>query len=150
TLEYSAERMGKNLHNDETSLQAQELQNKGAINVRNFQELEMARFSPDARSYFEGRTCTLKGMLWPISDKEFTLFKMKMACCRADAVPLKIHIISPELLAADLNARDWVEVTGEIQFRQVPGKADYVTVMQISDKSGVKKTDPSPSELYEQ
>ena len=150
TLEYSEGRIGNALHNDEASLQATELQHKGAIRVNNFQELEMARFSPDARGYFEGRTCTLKGMLWPISDKEFTLFKMKMACCRADAVPLKIHIVSPELLAADLNARDWVEVTGEIQFRQVPGKADFLTVMQLSDKSGVKKTEPSPSELYEQ
>ena len=150
TLDYSAERIGKNLHNDDTSMQAEALQNKGAVYVKSFQELEMARFSTDSRNYFEGKTCTLKGMLWPLSDKEFTLFRMKMACCRADAVPLKIHIVSPELLAADLQARDWVEVTGEIQFRQVPGKAEYLTVMQLQDKNGVKKTDPSSTELYEQ
>jgi hypothetical protein len=54
------------------------------------------------------------------------------------------------MLPPGFNARDWVEVTGEIQFRQVPGKADFLTVMQLSDKNGVKKTDPSGSDLYEQ
>ncbi|HLW64884.1 MAG TPA: hypothetical protein VKS79_06145, partial [Gemmataceae bacterium] len=146
TLDYSMDRL--NPHAEGPALDARELQHKGAVNVY-FQELEMARFSQSSRDYFEGKTCSLKGMLWPMNDHEFTIFKMKMACCAADAVPLKIRIISPDMLAADLNKGDWVEVTGEIQFRQVPGKGEYITVMQLPDKNGVKKIDPSGQDLYD-
>jgi uncharacterized membrane protein YcgQ (UPF0703/DUF1980 family) len=92
----------------------------------------------------------MRGMLWPVNNQEFTLFKMKMTCCAPDAIPLRIRIISPEPLDPDLHPKEWVEVTGEIQFRPEPGKTDeFFTVMQLSSKDGVKKTDPTGLELYE-
>lgn len=110
-----------------------------------FQELSEAAYRPNMRQYFEGRNGRLKGLFWPLgSNKEFTLFRMKMTCCASDAIPLKVQIISPEDVTG-LTPRDWVEVTGQIQFRKVPETGEYIPVLQMKSRDDVKKTDPDNS-----
>jgi uncharacterized membrane protein YcgQ (UPF0703/DUF1980 family) len=45
------------------------------------------------------------------------------------------------------NQRDWVEVSGQIQFRQ-SDKGEYIPVLQLRSRADIRKTDPGNS-LYE-
>src|SRR5581483_8188676 len=87
-----------------------------------FKELSNAALIPSAREELEGKTGRLKGMYSRLgSDKEFTLFRVKMNCCAADAIPLEVRIISPENITR-IDEKQWVEVEGQIQFRKIVGK----------------------------
>jgi hypothetical protein len=109
-----------------------------------FKELSNAALIPDARAALEGQTGRLKGMYSPLgSDKEFTLFRVKMTCCAADAIPLEVRIISPENITR-IKDKQWVQVEGQIQFRKLAGKDKYLPVLQLASADNVKKIDPLP------
>src|SRR5260370_514607 len=73
-----------------------------------FQTLTQDAPNPALHAAYEGNVGTLKGLYKPITDKQFSLMRLKMTCCRADAVPLKVRLISPEPL--DYEPRNSVEV----------------------------------------
>lgn len=108
-----------------------------------FRELSEAAYTPSARKHFEGKYGKLAGrvMKLPGSDKDFTLFRIKMRCCAADAVPVQVRIISPKSLT-QLDNQTWVEVTGQIQFRKLAGKDQYLPVLHLPSVNAVKKTAP--------
>jgi uncharacterized membrane protein YcgQ (UPF0703/DUF1980 family) len=112
-----------------------------------FNELNDAAYDRGKQDYYEGQTALLEGRFKKLSDKQFTLFRMKMTCCAADTVPLKVNIIVPQALSG-FSDFDWVQVKGQIQFRQVPGQNQYVPVIMVADITDVKKAPPKSE--YEQ
>src|SRR5262245_33263268 len=115
----------------------------GEVLNLNFKELSQAAFSPGGREFYEGKTGVLKGQFSrSSSDKVFTLVRMKITCCAADAIPLNVPIVSPEPVS-DIPPLQWVEVTGQIQFRKPrPDREEYVPVLQVAGRDAVKKADP--------
>ncbi len=81
----------------------------------------------------------------------FSLVRVRIRCCAADTTTLNIVIFLdesvPMSVMADIKPQDWIQVTGEIQFRKRKDRDEYATVMVVSKASGVQKTDPDP-EIY--
>ncbi len=114
----------------------------GPILDLGFKELSNAAHFPETRQELEGKSGRLKGMYSPLgSDKEFTLFRVKMNCCAADAIPLEVRIISAENITR-IPEKQWVEVTGQIQFRKIEGKDKYLPVLQLKSADQVRKIAP--------
>jgi hypothetical protein len=108
-----------------------------------FNELNDAAFDPGKREYLQGKVAILEGRFKRLADKEFTLFRMKMTCCAADAVPLKVRIVVQQALSGRTDG-DWVQVKGQIQFLQIPGQERYVPVLMVADITDVEpKNAPS-------
>jgi len=93
---FSATAYGGMMSKDELDQQAAPVANKeGAVLALGFKELSTAAYDPSARAAMQGRMGQLKGMYSPRrSDKEFTLFRVKMSCCAADAIPVGVIIIA--------------------------------------------------------
>jgi hypothetical protein len=108
-----------------------------------FSELQVQASREQARTFFEGQTVILKGQYWrfPDKDKEFSLFRVKINCCGADAITLKSRIIAPEPLQG-FNTNDWVQIQGEISFQQVAGKNEWLPVIQLPTMQSIQKIDP--------
>ncbi len=113
------------------------------IGIR-FNEINDASYDPGKREYLQGKVAILEGRFKRVADKEFMLFRMKMTCCAADAVPLKVRIIVPQALSGYADGKDWVQVKGQIQFLKVPGQESFVPVLMVADITDIeKKTAPS-------
>lgn len=52
-----------------------------------------------------------------ISDKQFSLYRLKMTCCSADTVPLKVRMIAPQALSG-YKDHEWVR-HGQVEFHEV-------------------------------
>lgn len=102
-----------------------------------FNELNDAAFDADKRKSYTGQTAILEGKFNRISDTEFTLYRLKMTCCGADTIPLKVRIISPQPPAA--NNGEWVRVRGVIRFIKAPGQDRYTPVLRLNDATDVSK-----------
>ncbi|HEY3787814.1 MAG TPA: hypothetical protein VGL71_03120, partial [Urbifossiella sp.] len=67
-----------------------------------------------------------------LGDKQFTLYTLKMTCCNADQVPLKVQIVTPTALSGFEDSK-WVSVKGEVRFIQRPGSSQYIPVIFVAD-----------------
>lgn len=135
---FSNERLIKTLGQDAALGNLTDVTAKGGeIIPLSFADLNAAALDPDSRSAFEGRTVQVKGQLKKISDKECTLFYMKMTCCAADMIPLKARIITDDSLGP-INDGDWRQITGVLQFAEVPGKNQYIPVIRTKLKNIVQ------------
>lgn len=116
-----------------------------------FNDLNDAAFDEEKRKSLEGQTAILEGRFKRIADKDFTLFRMKMTCCAADTVPLKVRIVVPQAIN-NINNFDWVKVKGQIQFVKVPGGKSgvetYIPVIMVADLADVRPE--TPKNEYEQ
>ena len=112
------------------------------IGVR-FNELNDAAYDAGKREYLQGKVATLEGRFKRLADKEFTLFRTKMTCCAADAVPLKVRIIVQQALSGYSDG-EWVQLKGQIQFLKVPGQEQYIPVLLVADITDIKPK-PAPS-----
>lgn len=112
----------------------------GAILPLTFADLNAAALTPESREGYEGFTVRVKGQVRKLSDKECTLYYLKMTCCAADMIPLKARIITEDSLGA-IPDTDWREVTGILQFAQIPGKDQYIPVIRAELKD-IKPTKP--------
>lgn len=123
---------------------------EGGAEVR-FNDLNDAALDTAKRENWAGQTAILEGRFTRLSDKEFTLFRQKMACCITDTVTLKVRIIVPQAVNG-LKEYDWVRVKGQIQFYKVPGAAggaeQYIPVLMVADIKDVRKSEPKSD--YEQ
>jgi hypothetical protein len=140
---FSASRIGRDL--DTGAIEggdATMLASKGtAINL-GFKELTAAAYFEDQRKELEGQSGKLTGMFSPLkNDKEFTLFRVKMNCCAADAIPVGVRILSLENIT-QFKAQDWVEVEGQIQFRKLVGQEKYMPVLLVKSADQVRRTAP--------
>lgn len=109
--------------------------------VNGFKEIIDATYDAKAREAMEGKTGSLKGKYGPISNKQFNLYRVKMSCCAADAVPIPIIVVSEENIT-HVRPADWVEVEGKITFQNVRGK--YVAVLYLKSADQVKSIPPLP------
>jgi hypothetical protein len=107
-------------------------------NEMTFNELNDAAFDADKRTAYAGKTAILEGRFLRLGDKEFTLFRLKMTCCGADAVPLKVRIVAPQSVNG-FNDHDWVRVKGVIQFIKLPGQDRYSPVIRVPDITDVQR-----------
>ncbi len=107
-----------------------------------FNELNDAAFDADKRRSYAGQTAILEGRFKRLGEKEFTLFRLKMACCTADTVPLKVRIVAPQAMNG-FNDHDWVRVKGVIQFLKVPGQERYTPVLRLGDITDVQHAEVS-------
>lgn len=103
-----------------------------------FLELTGAAYSPDRRALYEGKNVRLKGAFQSArSDRYFSLVRMKITCCAADAIPLPVVIMIDPASKEHINPASyqgkWVEVTGQVQFRTRTrnGQEDWTTVVLI-------------------
>jgi len=106
-----------------------------------FNDLNDAAFDEAKRQSLQGQIAILEGRFRRLGDKEFTLFRLKMTCCAADTVPLRVRIVVPQALSG-FQDFDWVEVKGQIQFVKVPGQERYLPVIMVADITDVRKTEP--------
>jgi hypothetical protein len=116
-----------------------------------FNDLNDAAFDEAKRKSLEGQTAILEGRFKRLADKEFTLFRLKMTCCAADTVPLKVRILVPQA-PNNIVDYDWVQVKGQIQFIKMTGSKDgaevYIPVIMVADITDVRKAEPKNE--YEQ
>lgn len=118
----------------------------GHVLTLGFGELGEAAYLADKRTALEGRTIRVKGMFMPLgNDKQFTLFKIRMTCCAADAVPMQVRIVSPTALT-QFKTRDWVMAEGVLQFRKVVGKDKFIPVVTLNAAEDVRAIEPEPTE----
>jgi uncharacterized membrane protein YcgQ (UPF0703/DUF1980 family) len=108
-----------------------------------FSELNDAAYDSGLRKSLQGQVVVLEGHFKRLADKEFALFRMKMTCCKADEVPLKVRIIVPQALSG-VNDFAWVEVKGQIQFLKIPDQERYIPVLMVADISDVNKNKTAP------
>jgi len=110
-----------------------------------FKDLQQAN-RDDQRGSWEGKLVRVKGQYAAgHSDNTFTLFRMKMTCCAADAYPLPVTIVSPEPLASGNLQNQWVNVTGKVTFEKPRGRDEYVTTLKMRTINDIKPTYPDPN-----
>jgi uncharacterized repeat protein (TIGR03943 family) len=114
-----------------------------------FKELSNAARDSVTRSQLEGKTGRLTGMYQPSpqSQKTFTLFRVKMSCCAADAIPVGVVIACDENITQfPANTKQWVEAEGQIQFLKARGQNNFIPVLYMKSAKMVKPIDPPASE----
>lgn len=100
-----------------------------------FKELVEAAAIPARQEAYEGDIGVLRGQFLPIKTNfsEFSLFRMNMTCCAADAVFLETRIIAPEPVQG-IPYGQWVQVQGVISFeRNEKGKWIPVITLKSTD-----------------
>jgi uncharacterized repeat protein (TIGR03943 family) len=117
--------------------------------VLGFKELASAAYDPVTRLKMQGQTGRLKGMYSPLgTDKQFTLFRVKMSCCAADAIPVRVLIVCDENIT-QIRPKEWVEVEGQIQFHKPPGQKEYIPMLYLKSRDQVKSTAPLSDYSYD-
>jgi len=110
-----------------------------------FKDLEQAANTEQQRKYWDGKLVRVKGQFAPgRTDRTFSIFRMKMTCCAADAYPLNVKIVSPEALPFEKLQNQWVNVTGKISFAMPQGRDEYVTILTMRKLDDVKPASPDP------
>ena len=130
---------------DERAREVEIIRALDIINLE-FKELERGSYSPQARQFYEGRTVRLKGQFSPGQDKRtFSLVRLKIQCCAADAIPLNVVIRLDPQAHGDLSQfkpQDWVEVTGRVEYLKRKDRDDYVAVLNVPSPRDVTTTQP--------
>ena len=105
----------------------------GAIQT-DFDTLASAAFTPDKRDAYTGQKASIVGNMRKGSDKQFTLYKLKMTCCSADMIPLKaLAVVNAASQLATFTDHQQIEVTGTIQFAQDMKTNEWLTVLRVED-----------------
>lgn len=123
-----------------------ELASKGTDLSLGFRELSEAAYNESKQKALEGKTVKLRGMFMKLRDKEFTLFKIRMRCCAADAIPMQVRIISPVVLNR-IDEREWVEAKGQLQFVKLARQNKVIPVVIVESGDDIKKIPPEPTEF---
>jgi hypothetical protein len=130
-----------------------ELTRKADVIDLGFLELNDAALSAERREFYSGKVGRLRGQFLPNPQipRGFSLARIRIRCCAADTTTLGIIIFVDENVPTstfeNIKPQDWVQVTGEIQFRKRKDRDEYATIMVVSKPDGVVKTAPDP-EIY--
>ena len=139
-------RIGADQRQVDTTYQDAAVVGNGVMFV-DFFELSNAANNSEMRQAFEGRVVRIKGLYQPVKDQECTLYRVRIVCCAADAVPMRVRIICRQVLPF-LAAQTPVEITGQVQFRPIAGQDAFLPVIQLQGGSGVQVlADASPNEF---
>jgi hypothetical protein len=110
--------------------------------VASLNELSAAAHDEGARERLTGQTAVLVGRVRVIDARQFTLFRLKMTCCAADVVPLKVRIVLRSGTLGGFYDFDWVEMKGRVQFAQAPNSDRYIPVIVVEDVQDIRRTEP--------
>jgi hypothetical protein len=117
---------------------------QGDVLSLEFRELEQAAYHPGQRDFYQGKRAEIRGQFAPsTSPKMFTLVRLKITCCGADAVQLRVLIVSPEDVRKQRG--QWVKVRGTIQFAKRKDRDEYVTILQMASPRDVADVEPPKS-----
>jgi hypothetical protein len=106
--------------------------------------LQRALYNEEQREQLEGHTGRIKGLFVPAEDpREGTVVRFKLICCAADVLPLRVQLVSPAPIT-QVEAEQWVEVTGQVQFRKLRDRDELVPVLQLRTPADVVAVDPDP------
>jgi uncharacterized membrane protein YcgQ (UPF0703/DUF1980 family) len=108
------------------------------VETVDFKKLESASVDEDSRQEWKGRMVRVKGQFVPspYNDRQFTLVRLKIQCCAADAIPLRVPLICRESIT-DIATDQWVDVAGKVEFQEVaPGR--FITILRIPVKDNVQ------------
>lgn len=108
-----------------------------------FTELSEAAAVPGRHDIYEGDIGVIRGQYIPMqsSDREFTLFRWKVTCCNADAVPMETRIEAPEPVQG-VQREQWVQVAGLISF-QKNEKGKWVAVITLKSNDDITPAEPT-------
>jgi hypothetical protein len=112
---------------------------------KSFGELADGAKRAELRNSWEGKTIVLRGQYRAITDRDFTLYRMKISCCVTDAVWVNARIIAPEPIQT-YSSGNWVEIRGELEFMRTEGTADWVPVVRLKSLKDIKRIEP----IYDQ
>jgi hypothetical protein len=114
-----------------------------------FLMLEQAALTKETRDFYSDKTVRLEGIFTGSDENRFTLNRLTMNCCAADAITLKAVIlvdyrqIKEDPTAARLDPRtlagQWVRVTGTVKFLQAPNGVSFITALIVTPT----KADPA-------
>lgn len=140
---FSQDRINKMLGTDEQIAAEIGYVNTGDGDVVSFTDLNDAAYDEYKREYFQGKVVLIDGQFKRLGEKQFTLYTMKITCCGADMVPLKVQIVTTTAISG-LDEGQWVNVKGEVRFIQRPGSVQFTPVIFVADASDIHKI-PSKS-----
>jgi hypothetical protein len=112
-----------------------------------FRELVGAAESDERRNFYNGKSATITGQFvpFPNNPNRFSLVRMRIRCCAADAVALPVPVLIDGSLVKDVPQADkdkeyealqkldrkWVEVTCLIQFHPRPDMPNVWTAVLV-------------------
>jgi hypothetical protein len=119
-----------------------EVKDKDGISS-DFDLLATIAYDPVQREAYTGQKASIIGKYRRETEKQFTLYKMKMTCCSADMIPLKAAAIvkNASQLTGFFGGED-IEVTGRIQFTQDASSGEWLTVLRV-ESDGLKRVKAS-------
>ncbi|CAN5288292.1 hypothetical protein BH11PLA2_BH11PLA2_10610 [soil metagenome] len=145
---FSKERIDKMLGKDAMiDLNALKDVNEKAGVAMSFDDVANALRNPSQLEGLTGTKATLRGQLRLMNDREFTLYTLKTTCCASDTVPLKARIVlvkddsGSSMSALAFQNTEWLQVTGVIQFVNVPNQKEPLPVIRAK-LSDIKRTTP--------
>jgi hypothetical protein len=102
-----------------------------------FKDLESLGVDEMDRKDWKGRMVRVRGIFVPssVNDRQFTLVRLKITCCRADAIQLRVPILCRETVT-DLASEQWVEVVGKVNFLQ--RGSSWVPVLLVPSRDNVQ------------
>jgi hypothetical protein len=102
-----------------------------------FKTLEAAAADEADRKDWRGRMVRVKGQFMPNenNERQFTLIRLKIQCCAADLIQLKVPILCRDSVN-DIPPEQWVDVIGRVDFQQV-GPNNFVTVLLVPTRKNV-------------
>jgi hypothetical protein len=115
---------------------------KGDVIHLDFVEFYDSVYNEAKREFLQGRTGVLKGQF--VSGNSATFFnvvRFVRPCCPADAIPLRVPVVSPESIA-DIKNMSWVEVIGQIQYRKGKDRDQYFPVLKLRSRHDIVPTTP--------
>ncbi|MFO0801336.1 MAG: hypothetical protein U0804_28050 [Gemmataceae bacterium] len=136
---FSADRIAKMLGNEQALNVAIDNVATGEGSVLSFNDLNDAAYDESKREALGGKVGILVGRFDRIGDKEFRLYRLKMTCCAADTVPLKVRILTRTAVTG-FNSGEWVKVKGEVRFVQQPGSSQFLPVIAVADLADIQRT----------
>jgi hypothetical protein len=111
-----------------------------------FKQLEQLAFDPNLRRAYDQKKVQVVGQYvpYPNSDRAFSLSRLRIQCCAADAVQINVPILCRESVKG-FSKEDWVRVTGRIEFREQQGRPGiYRTVLVAGNKGNIAPTNKDP------
>jgi uncharacterized repeat protein (TIGR03943 family) len=117
---FSADRIGRDLVATELEGSDRVIATKSKLTL-GYRELADAAHETSKRASIEGHIVEVRGIYMPLNQpQEFTLVRLNMACCAADAIPMQVRIVAPTPI--QFKQGQWIAVEGKIEFRKVAGK----------------------------
>jgi hypothetical protein len=120
-----------------------------------YDTVSKAANDPQARLDLLGKQTHMRGYFAAVGDRtnvrKFQLVRLKMNCCAMDAIPVPGMIVRvrPESPAIDGSEFEggWVDITGQLDFEQLPGDGELITLIWL-DKI-VKRDKPDVRQFIE-